>query len=185
MEDIEIISMLCSRDERGIAEMRRKYGKGLQTIASRHLHDAADQEETVNDVLWEAWNRIPPAKPENLFQWLSALTKRMAVNRWEAEHTQKRGGQTERTPLDELSELIPAQSDVTAEVEQRHLTAALNRFLRTLKPEARAFMIARYVQQHDVREIAEAYAVSVSKVKITLMRSRTKLRKFLTEEGWL
>lgn len=185
MEDADIVTMLCSRDERGLAEIRTKYGRGLLAVAARHLHDVADQEETVNDVLLEAWNKIPPEKPKNLFQWLSVLTRRFAVNRWEATQTQKRGGKTEHTPLDELAGLLPAHIDVSAEVEQRQLSAALNRFLRTLKPEARAFMIARYVHQNGIREIAEAYAVTESKVKITLMRTRKKLRSFLTEEGWI
>lgn len=185
MEDAEIITMLCRRDERGLAEIRSKYGRGLQSVAARHLRDSEDQKETVNDVLLEAWNKIPPEYPENLFQWLSVLTKRFAVNRWESAQAEKRGGKAERTPLDELAELIPSYTDVTAEVEERQLSAALSRFLRTLKPEPRAFMIARYVQQHGIREIAEAYAVSESKVKITLMRTRTNLRRFLTEEGWI
>ena len=70
-------------------------------------------------------------------------------------------------------------------VEQRELRDAVERFLRTLKPDVRAIMIQRYVNLHSVREIAEAYQISESKVKITLMRTRKKLRSFLEKEDWL
>ena len=35
----------------------------------------------------------------------------------------------------------------------------------------------------NMREIAEAYGVSESKVKMTLSRTRTRLKSFLDEEG--
>ena len=70
-------------------------------------------------------------------------------------------------------------------VEQRELQSALNTFLRAEKPEIRAIMIQRYVNLHSVREIADAYQISESKVKLILMRTRKKLRKYLEKEEWL
>ena len=70
-------------------------------------------------------------------------------------------------------------------VEQRELQSALNTFLRAEKPEIRAIMIQRHVNLHSVREIADAYQMSESKVKLILMRTRTKLRKYLEKEEWL
>ena len=68
------------------------------------------------------------------------------------------------------------------QIELRELSAALNSYLQTLKPEIRAIMVQRYVNLHSVREIADAYQISESKVKLVLMRARKKLRKYLEKE---
>ena len=186
MEDSEIITLLEHRDERALAALDEKYGKSCKKIAYRFVGDQLDAEEVVSDTLMQAWNAIPPAKPDNLFAFLSAITRRGAVNRYNKEHAQKRGGDCQQTAvLEELAECIPSGHNVEAAVEQRALTDALNRYLRTLPEEMRTIVIQRYVHLHSVREIADAYRITESKVKITLMRARKKLRKALEKEEWL
>ena len=62
--------------------------------------------------------------------------------------------------------------------------AVLNRFLRSLSPESRDVFIRRYWFTQSVAEIAEAFGMSESKVKSLLFRTRNRLRKTLTEEGY-
>ncbi|MBQ9906888.1 MAG: RNA polymerase sigma factor [Oscillospiraceae bacterium] len=186
MNDEQIIDLLEQRNERALAEIRNKYGKSCQTIAYRLLGSMPDADEIVNDTLLHTWNAIPPARPKNLFSFLAAITRRSAINRYQLEHALKRGGQAEQDAvLEELDTCIPSDENVVNHVEQRELRDAVERFLRTLKPDVRAIMIQRYVNLHSVREIAEAYQISESKVKITLMRTRKKLRSFLEKEDWL
>ena len=45
--------------------------------------------------------------------------------------------------LDELEECIPSGVDVESELERRELTAAINRFLETLKPGMRVMLVDR------------------------------------------
>lgn len=186
MNDEQIIGLLEKRSERALAELRDKYGCGCRKIAYRFLGNHQDADEIVNDALLQAWNAIPPAHPENLFAFLAAITRRCAINRYQKEHAVKRGGRSEHAAaLEELAECIPSEQNVERTIEQKELTDALNRFLLTLEPQARAMMVQRYVNLHAVREIADAYGLSESKVKITLMRSRKKLRSFLEKEEWL
>lgn len=186
MNDEQIIDLLEQRNERALAEIRNKYGKSCQTIAYRLLGSMPDADEIVNDTLLHTWNAIPPARPENLFSFIAAITRRGAINRYQLEHALKRGGQAEQDAvLEELDTCIPSDENVAKHVEQRQLREAVERFLCTLKPDVRAIMIQRYVNLHSVREIAEAYQISESKVKITLMRNRKKLRSFLEKEDWL
>ena len=186
MDDEQILSMLEQRDERALDEIRSKYGKSCRTIAYNLLGNSLDAEEVISDTLMQTWNAIPPAHPENLFAFLASLTKRISMNRYKYEHAVKRGGRADRAAaLDELSECIPSHLDVEQKVEQRQLSEAINRFLAGQPPEARSILVQRYFMLHSVREIADAYQISESKVKITLHRMRKKLRKFLEQEEWL
>ena len=185
MEDSEILLLLASRDERGLRALRDKYAALCRKIAMQHLRNTEDAEEIMNDVLLEAWNAIPPAEPENLGGFLSVLTKRAAVSRYRQTHAEKRGGGETPAVLEELAECIPAAQDVEAHVEERQLTAALNRFLASLPAEMRAVTVQRYVRQLSVAEIAVQYGISESKVKSMLFRARKRLRKFLDQEEWI
>lgn len=186
MEDEQIILLLEHRDERALAALRDKYGKSCRNIAYRFVGDLLDADEIVSDTLLQAWNAIPPAHPENLFAFLSTITRRNAVNRYHKDHAKKRGGDSvSDAALDELADCIPSGQDVESRVEQRALIAALNRYLAALSPEMRAIVVQRYVHLHSVREIADAYQITESKVKITLMRARKRLRRALEKEEWI
>ena len=54
-----------------------------------------------------------------------------------------------------------------------------------LSSDARTIFVERYTRLTPVSEIAGKFGVSESKVKITLMRVRKKLKTYLKKEGWL
>ena len=60
---------------------------------------------------------------------------------------------------------------------------ALNGFLGSLKTEHRKIFLRRYWYLSPVKEIAEDYSISESKVKMILLRTREKLRVHLETEG--
>ena len=185
MKDSEIIRLLLARDERGLAAIHRQYGKSCRTVALRHVESPEDADEVFSDVLMQVWEAIPPAEPENLFAFLSNITKRTAINRYHRDSAIKRGGGERPAVLEELNECLPAQENVAAQAEQRALTQALNRFLQSLPDETRRVMLLRYTREWAVREIAEHCKISEAKVKILLYRGRKKLRAFLEKEEWL
>ena len=63
MEDSEIISLLESRDERAIDEIRAKYSAYLLTIAKNVTGADRDAEECENETYFRTWNSIPPNRP--------------------------------------------------------------------------------------------------------------------------
>ena len=184
MDDAEILRLLTARDERGLKALREQYAQSCRKIALQYV-SAEDADEVLDDVLLGAWNAIPPQKPENLFGFLAALTKNIAVSRCRKQAAAKRGAGESPAPLDELADCIPGTQNVEQHVEERQLADALNRFLSGLPKEMRAVTVLRYTEQQTVAEIAAAFGISESKVKSILYRARKKLRRFLEKEEWL
>ena len=58
----------------------------------------------------------------------------------------------------------------------------LRQFVKTLPGEARNIFILRYVYMMPVRDIAERCGIGISKVKVSLHRSRAALRDYLGGE---
>ncbi len=181
--DSDIIEMLTERDERGIVEMQNKFGSFLQFIAFNVLRDRLDAEECVNDAFSAAWNTIPPEKPSRLGAYLARLARNTALKRLREKNAQKRGGSQTPVPLDELAECIPGDPDAEAGLETAELTKAIEAFLSSLPKDERVIFVRRYWYLDRVSDIAYRMGFTESKVKMTLSRTREKLRLRLVEEG--
>lgn len=176
MEDAEIISLYFARNERAISETAAKYGRMCTRLAERIVGSAEDAEECVSDVWLTVWNRIPPEHPKVFPAYLVSLVRNAALNLHEKLYAQKRGGGRTAVALDELAECLPSGQDVEKEVTEAETGEMLRRFVRKLPEETRNIFILRYFYMLSVREIADRLHIGVSKVKVTLHRTRKALR---------
>lgn len=183
MDDRQIVALYWQRSESAIAETAAKYGRYCFTIANNILQSKEDADESVSDTYLAAWNRIPPHRPSVLSAFLGKLTRRISLNRWRSRNTQKRGGGQVFLALEELSECVPGGTDTAEIVEQKELTAAVNRFLSGLKAQERDVFLCRYWFFASIREISQRTGFSDAKIKSILHRTRNKLKAYLQEEG--
>lgn len=183
MDDREIIELYWARSERAISETTEKYEGYCRAIAFRILHSDQDSEECVNDTWLKAWNAMPPQRPAVLSTFLGRITRNLALDRWKGQTAEKRGGGEMAAALEELGECVSAPDDVAAAVEDIALAEAISRFLCSLPRQSQKFFVQRYWYVCSVREIADNCRVSVSKVKMSLLRARRDLRAFLQKEG--
>lgn len=184
MEDQDIIALYFARSERAIGKTQEKYGRMLQSIALGILRSRSDAEECENDTYLQAWNSMPPARPSVLSAFLSRITRNLSLDRYDKLHAQKRGGGEIPLILDELSECIPDRSsdDLTGEKE---LSETIDQFLSGLSRESRVIFMRRYWFGDTVKEIALKGGFGLSKVKMSLSRSRKELKKVLEKEGYV
>lgn len=182
MEDARIVEMYFERDEGALAETQKKYGRYCYTVAFQILRSAPDSEECVNDTYLRAWEAMPPHRPSRLSAFLGKITRNLALNRYAYLHAQKRFDTVELA-LDELAEVI---ADPESEVEDgnaEELQGALNAFLGTLPQDTRIIFVRRYWYLCPIKTIAKDMGYSESRVKVSLHRTREKLRDFLDKEG--
>lgn len=84
---------------------------------------------------------------------------------------------------EELEECISDFGTEDTRTDTIVITDAISRFLTELSKDARIIFVRRYWYADSVRQIAQHYRMSESKVKSSLMRSRGKLKAFLEKEG--
>ncbi len=183
MEDNQIIDLYFSRSEDAIAHTDQKYGSYCRTIAHNIVHDDLDTEECVNDTYWKVWNIIPPRRPSKFSAFLGRITRNLALDRYRYFSAEKRGAGEMPLALDELTCCVPSVGFEEELLNRNELTAALNRFLSSLSRQQRMIFMRRYWYLSSIREIADDYKLTESKVKMSLLRSRNKLRDCLEEEG--
>jgi len=184
MDDREIIDLYWQRDERAIDETASKYGAYCMKISYNILQSTADSEENVNDTYLQTWKNIPPHRPTMLIAFLAKITRNLALNRYKANHTQKRFANEFALSLDELDLCTPSKISVEDEAEIGELSKSISRFLYEQKKDARNVFVCRYFYSESIDEIAKRFGYSQSKIKSMLMRTRTKLRAWLEKEGY-
>ena len=180
LPDEEIVNLYFDRSEEAIAACQVKYGKSCHTVAYNILHSDEDAEECVNDTWLRAWNSIPPERPTRLGAWLSTVTRRLALTRYEKKTAAKRYSGME-TSLEELSECVTAGSLTIA--DEVALSEAINGFLASLPTRTRMIFMRKYWYMDSIADIAKALDMGESAVKVTLHRTREKFRKHLAKEG--
>ena len=183
--DDAILGMLFERNETALQELQKAYGRLCFRLADDILDCREDSEECVNDTLMKVWQTIPPNRPRSLMAYMIRIIRNMAVNRYHAMKAQKRGGNQFAEVWDELEATLQSHEDLDAAVDEHELTRGIERFLDTLSLQTRNVFLRRYYMSESVQEISQHCGMSVSAVKISLMRSRDKLKTFLGKEGLL
>lgn len=184
MEDEEILDLYFARDEQALVETDRKYGPYCFTLANSILNNAQDAEETVSDTYLKTWNAIPPRRPGILKMFLAKITRNLAFSRWRNLSACKRGGGELPLVLEELEQCIPGQSSAEEEWNAKELARTIRSFLDTLPSREQDLFLRRYFFVEESESIARRYGMKQSTVLRTLSRTRAKLKKYLTQEGY-
>lgn len=176
MDDNRIVELYWNRDTDAIKESSKKYGSYCFSIANNILHSKEDSEECVNDTWLKAWNAIPPPKPTRLQMFLAKITRNLSFDYFSARSAEKRGGGEVHLVLDELSECLSSESDVTSEYECKELGQFIRQFANALPNRDRNVFLRRYFFTESVAEISARYGLSENNVMVILSRTRKKLK---------
>ena len=185
MEDNQILNLYFRRSEQAIQETDTKYGNYCFRIAYQILASREDAEESVSDTYLAAWNAIPPKRPPLLPAFLGRITRNVSIDRWRTRSTYKRGGGEFSLCLEELRTCASGQPSIEERQLQKEVVQTLKGFLKQLPETERKVFVCRYWYMDSIRDIAEAFGISQTRVTTMLHRTREKLRKQLKKEGLL
>lgn len=181
MDDIKIIELYFERNEQAITETDAKYGKLCKKIAFNILNNLEDSEECVNDTYAGVWNAIPPTRPNNFMSFVCKIARNLSLKRLEFMKRDKRSAGV-LLSLEELAEVLPDER-FAPDVTDDDIGGLISRFLRSQKEDVRNVFVRKYFFFDSIKEIAERYSFTESKVKNMLFFTRNKLKDYLIEEG--
>lgn len=185
MTDMGILDLYWARSESAITETALKYGSYCSTIALNILRNNEDSEECVNDAYLNAWNAIPPQRPAVLSSFLGRIVRNLSLDKYKSRKAEKRSGDETALLLSELQDCVPSIYSVVDEVEAKVLEKIIDSFLSQIEKPDRVFFMRRYWYADQISLIAERFAISESRVKTSLYRTRKKLKITLEKEGFV
>ena len=184
MSDEMIIALYWKRDERAIRETDFKYRKYLFAVAFGIVHDRGDCEECLNDTYMDAWNSIPPTKPNVLQAFLVTIMRRTAIDRYKTKKRKKRLSSELAVSLSELEGVIADEGDIASETDAKELGRVISDFVRSLSERRMYIFMSRYYVARPIGEIARLLGCSESTVNKEISAIKGELKRKLEREGY-
>ncbi len=185
MEDEKIVQLYLDRDESAIRLSSEKYGCRLRALSLGITSDIQTSEECENDTYLQAWNLIPPNEPRTyLYAFLARITRHISIDRCRERSNLKRNAYIIEL-TEEMESCIPSSGDVESSLAEEELGKAISSYLRNISQDKRVIFVRRYFYLDSIAEISKRCAVSESKVKSSLFRTRNDLREYLIKEGYV
>ena len=183
LEDRQIIALYWAREESALRETERKYGPYCRAVAANILCSPEDAEECVSDAWLNAWNSIPPQRPDSLRAYLGRLVRNAALSLYRRGRAEKRGGGLE-VLLSELGDCAATAPTPEEAFDARRLGEVLSRWLRGLDPARRRLFLRRYWLGESVQALAREAGCAGNTLAVRLRRLRLELKTYLEQEGY-
>lgn len=185
MDDEAILELYFVRDQAAIRETNQKYGAYCRRISQKILGSRDDADECVNDTWLQAWNTIPPQRPQYFQAFLGRIARNLSLDRWDYRRAKKRGGGQTEVLLSELEGCLPSPEQPERRLEERELGEILSRWLSQQPKKHRVAFVRRYWYADTLTETAARIGCSTAAAKSLLHRMRHSLREYLEKEGAL
>lgn len=182
MDDSRIIQLFWERSDAAVCETDKRYRAYCYTIAHNVLGNKEDAEECLNDAYLALWNSIPPNRPTSLTAYLGKITRNLALKRLR-HNTAKRRSSNADLAYAELEHCIPSTAaEPQQALESAELAKHINSFLKGLTEKERGLFVGRYWYCYSIKQLSTGTGNSVASVKVTLKRTRDKLKAYLEKE---
>ena len=184
LDDESIVELYWQRNEKAIEETDFKYKKYLLSIAYNVLHEPLDCEECLNDTYLDAWNAIPPTRPNVLKAFLTVVVRRIAIKRYHR-NLKKSSVPSELTvSLSELEDFIIGDEDIGTDFDAVRLGRVISDFVRSLSERRQFIFVSRYYASEPIDSIASDLNLSRSMINKELAAIKIALREKLESEGY-
>ena len=172
--DAELMQRVADEDRDALAEVYRRFGPLVHTIAVRSVgshHDAEDVTQQVFVALWRSRGSLDPSAG-SLAGWLATVTRRRC-----ADHHAQRS----RRERDERALSAPSEVATGAHPEDAAERVLLARELDALGEPRRTIIKMAVVEDRRQQDIADALDLPLGTVKSHIRRGLLDLRARLEE----
>jgi RNA polymerase sigma-70 factor, ECF subfamily len=188
LSDVEVVALAQQGKEAAYRELLTRYERPVFSLIFRMVRDRETAEDLSQETFIKVLNNIDRYSPDFKFSsWLFKIANNLTID-----HLRRRRLDTisiEGAPDAVTAESARATSIVIAsanqsplaELESRELGASIERAIAQLRPEYRACIMLRHVEDRSYEEIAEIVKLPLGTVKTYIHRARHELRAALDE----
>lgn len=184
--DQEVVQRARGGEEAAYRELLHRYQGPVFSLIYRMVRDRALAEDLAQEAFVKALNALDTYRSEFKFSsWLFKIANNAAIDhlrRRQLETLSLDGGPDALTPRErEETKLVVSDKGESPlqEVEARELGAAIEQAIGKLRPEYRACIVLRHIEDRPYEDIAEILDLPLGTVKTYLHRARAELKEIL------
>jgi RNA polymerase sigma-70 factor (ECF subfamily) len=180
MKEKDLLNGLRCGEVRALEAAIEEYGGYVAAVVRHTLSPTPrneDVEELVSDVFFSLWQHAARLAPgSHLKPWLAVVARNGALN-WARKRARR---PQEATQPQAVESAAPSQADPLDSLAKN---ALIHEALDSLDDENRRLVISHYLEDRSISEIARVTGYSEPAIKSRLFRSRTMIRRHLSQEG--
>lgn len=175
MDDTELINLLCSRDEHGMEQFIKQYGKLVRYVIHGVLRNARDEEECFNEIcilLWEKSASFDESKGK-FSTWITVIARNTALSMRKKimHHESEKAYEAEKGQ----NEMESPEDLILRNEKAERLKSAINR----LDNDEKNLFFRKYYYMQPIKQIATESGMTERSVEGKLYRLRKRLQKEL------
>ena len=186
LPDADVVRLAQMGRESAFRELVRRYERPVFSLVFRMVRDRETAEDLAQDTFVKVLNHIDRYSPDFKFSsWLFKIANNVAIDwlRRRRLDTVSMDGSPHASTASEIEasalDLEADQETALEELESRELGAAIEQAIAKLRPEYRACIMLRHVEDRSYEEIAATLDLPLGTVKTYIHRARHELRKAL------
>ena len=186
LSDPAVVELAKKGSEAAYRELLTRYERPVFSLVFRMVRDRETAEDLSQETFIKVLNNLDRYSPEFKFSsWLFKIANNITID-----HLRRR--QVDTISIEGSPDAITAEraraTSVTVtsggespleELESRELGAQIEKAIAKLRPEYRACIILRHVEDYSYDEIAEIVKLPLGTVKTYIHRARQELRESL------
>jgi RNA polymerase sigma-70 factor (ECF subfamily) len=188
LSDPEVVTLARKGSEAAYRELLTRYERPVFSLVFRMVRDRETAEDLSQETFVKVLNNLDRYSPEFKFSsWLFKIANNLTID-----HLRRRRIDTisiEGAPDAVTAESARATSIAVVsgdespleELESKELGTAIERAIGKLRPEYRACIMLRHVEDKSYEEIAEIVKLPLGTVKTYIHRARHELRTALDD----
>jgi len=188
VSDQQVVVFAQEGREDAYRELIKRYERPVYSLIYRMVRDNETAEDLAQETFIKVLNNIDRYRPEFKFSsWLFKIANNITID-----HLRRRQLDTisiEGSPDALTGERLRATAVTVAsggespleELESKEIGASIEEAIAKLRPEYRACIILRHVEDYSYDEIAEIVKLPLGTVKTDIHRARQELREYLED----
>ena len=188
LPDADIVALAQQGRDLAFRELVRRYERPVFSLIYRMVRDREASEDLAQDSFVKVLNHIDRYNPEFKFSsWIFKIANNVAIDhlRRRQPQTVSMDGSPHATSAAEIEassfEIAADQETALQELEAREIGSAIERAIARLRPEYRACIMLRHIEDRSYEEIATTLDLPLGTVKTYIHRARNELRVLLAD----
>ena len=188
LPDADIVALAQQGRDLAFRELVRRYERPVFSLIYRMVRDREAAEDLAQDRFVKVLNHIDRYNPEFKFSsWIFKIANNVAIDhlRRRQPQTVSMDGSPHATSAAEIEassfEIAADQETALQEMEAKEIGSAIERAIAKLRPEYRACIMLRHIEDRSYEEIATTLDLPLGTVKTYIHRARNELRVLLAD----
>ena len=188
LPDTEVVELAQKGKEAAYRELLKRYERPVFSLVFRMVRDRETAEDLSQETFVRVLNNIDRYSPEFKFSsWLFKIANNLTIDflRRRRVNTISIEGAPDAVTAESAKAtsiaLASGGESPLAELESKELGLAIERAIGKLRPEYRACIMLRHVEDRSYEEIAEIVKLPLGTVKTYIHRARHELRVALND----